>query len=66
MSACGKPRAGLKSRLSIRVRKQSLSQKECGRFRGVPGGNTFLTDGNDTSNQYYGENSGRTRILSHL
>jgi len=30
-------------------------------FRGVPGnGNTFLTDGNDTTNQYYGENAART------
>jgi outer membrane receptor protein involved in Fe transport len=35
-------------------------------FRGNPGGNTFLTDGNDTTNQYYGENAGRTRILSQI
>jgi outer membrane receptor protein involved in Fe transport len=36
-------------------------------FRGVPGnGNTFLTDGNDTTNQYYGENAGRTRILAQI
>ena len=30
-------------------------------FRGNPGGNTFLTDGIDTTNQYYDENAGRTR-----
>jgi outer membrane receptor protein involved in Fe transport len=35
-------------------------------FRGTPGGNTFLTDGNDTTNQYYGENAGRTRIPSQI
>lgn len=35
-------------------------------FRGTPGGNTFLTDGNDTTNQYYGENSGRTRLPSQI
>lgn len=30
-------------------------------FRGNPGGNIFLTDGNDTTNAYYNENAGRTR-----
>ncbi|MBC7927123.1 MAG: TonB-dependent receptor [Bryobacteraceae bacterium] len=35
-------------------------------FRGVAGGNTFLTDGNDTTNQYYNENAGRTRISSQI
>jgi hypothetical protein len=35
-------------------------------FRGVAGGNTFLTDGNDTTNQYYNENAGRTRIQSQI
>ena len=30
-------------------------------FRGIAGGNTFLTDGNDTTEQYYNENAGRTR-----
>ncbi len=30
-------------------------------FRGNPGGNTFLTDGNDTTNSFYDENAGRTR-----
>ncbi|MFB3829983.1 MAG: carboxypeptidase-like regulatory domain-containing protein, partial [Bryobacteraceae bacterium] len=29
-------------------------------FRGTAGGNAFLTDGNDTTNQYYNENAGRT------
>ncbi len=33
-------------------------------FRGNPGGNTFLTDGNDTTNQWYGENAGRTRTYN--
>lgn len=33
-------------------------------FRGTPGGNTFLTDGNDTTNQYYNENAGRTRTYN--
>jgi len=33
-------------------------------FRGNPGGNTFLTDGNDTTNQYYNENAGRTRTYN--
>ena len=35
-------------------------------FRGVAGGNAFLTDGNDTTNQYYNENAGRTRISSQI
>jgi hypothetical protein len=30
-------------------------------FRGNPGGNTFLTDGIDTTNNFYDENAGRTR-----
>lgn len=33
-------------------------------FRGNPGGNTFLTDGNDTTNQFYDENAGRTRTYN--
>src|SRR5581483_7677855 len=28
-------------------------------FRGIAGHNAFLTDGNDTTNQYYNENAGR-------
>ncbi|MDZ4803123.1 MAG: TonB-dependent receptor [Bryobacteraceae bacterium] len=35
-------------------------------FRGAAGGNTFLTDGNDTTNQYYNENAGRTRITTQI
>jgi len=35
-------------------------------FRGVAGGNNFLTDGNDTTNQYFNENAGRTRIQSPI
>jgi len=35
-------------------------------FRGVAGGNTFLTDGNDTTNQFYNENAGRTRITTQI
>lgn len=35
-------------------------------FRGVPGGNTFLTDGNDTTEQYFNENAGRTRITTQI
>lgn len=35
-------------------------------FRGVAGGNSFLTDGNDTTNQYYNENAGRTRISTQI
>jgi outer membrane receptor protein involved in Fe transport len=30
-------------------------------FRGLPGGNSFLTDGIDTTNDFYDENAGRTR-----
>lgn len=33
-------------------------------FRGTPGGNNFLTDGNDTTNAYYDENAGRTRTYN--
>jgi hypothetical protein len=35
-------------------------------FRGVLGGNAFLTDGNDTTNQYYMENAGRTRAHAQI
>jgi hypothetical protein len=35
-------------------------------FRGVSGGNTFLTDGNDTTETFYGENAGRTRIPTQI
>ncbi|MBL0156246.1 MAG: TonB-dependent receptor [Bryobacterales bacterium] len=35
-------------------------------FRGIPGGNAYLTDGNDTTQGYYNENAGRTRISSNL
>jgi len=35
-------------------------------FRGMAGGNSFLVDGNDTTNQYYNENAGRTRLGSQL
>jgi len=35
-------------------------------FRGVAGHNAFLTDGNDTTNQYYNENAGRTRISARF
>jgi hypothetical protein len=35
-------------------------------FRGIAGGNNFLVDGNDTTNQYYNENAGRTRLGSQL
>ena len=35
-------------------------------FRGVPGGNAFLQDGNDTTQQYYNENAGRTRISAQI
>ena len=31
-------------------------------FRGVAGQNSFLVDGTDTTEQYYNENAGRTRI----
>ncbi|MGH7461962.1 MAG: hypothetical protein ACREMA_13185, partial [Longimicrobiales bacterium] len=35
-------------------------------FRGIAGGNSFLTDGNDTTNNFYNENAGRTRITSQI
>src|SRR4029077_712500 len=35
-------------------------------FRGVAGGNSFLTDGNDTTESFYNENAGRTRIRSQI
>ncbi|MCC6369204.1 MAG: TonB-dependent receptor [Bryobacterales bacterium] len=35
-------------------------------FRGIAGGNSFLTDGNDTTDQFYNENAGRTRISSQI
>jgi hypothetical protein len=35
-------------------------------FRGTAGGNSFLTDGNDTTEQYYNENAGRTRIPAQV
>jgi len=35
-------------------------------FRGIAGGNAFLTDGNDTTNNFYNENAGRTRITTQL
>ncbi len=35
-------------------------------FRGTASGNAFLTDGNDTTNQFYNENAGRTRISSQI
>jgi len=35
-------------------------------FRGVANGNSFLLDGNDSTEQFYGENNGRTRLLSQI
>ena len=35
-------------------------------FRGIAGGNAFLTDGNDTTQSFYNENAGRTRISSQI
>ena len=35
-------------------------------FRGVAGQNSFLVDGTDTTEQYYNENAGRTRIASQI
>jgi Carboxypeptidase regulatory-like domain/TonB dependent receptor-like, beta-barrel/TonB-dependent Receptor Plug Domain len=35
-------------------------------FRGVAGGNSFLVDGNDTTETFFNENAGRTRIASQL
>ncbi len=35
-------------------------------FRGMAGGNSFLTDGVDTTNQFYNENAGRTRLGAQI
>ncbi len=35
-------------------------------FRGLAAGNAFLTDGNDTTNSFYNENAGRTRIATQI
>lgn len=35
-------------------------------FRGIAGGNSFLVDGADTTEQFYNENAGRTRISSQV
>lgn len=35
-------------------------------FRGMPSGNAFLQDGNDTTQQFYNDNAGRTRISSNI
>ena len=35
-------------------------------FRGTAMGNSFLTDGNDTTESFYNENAGRTRIGSQI
>ncbi|HEY3457699.1 MAG TPA: carboxypeptidase regulatory-like domain-containing protein [Bryobacteraceae bacterium] len=35
-------------------------------FRGIAMGNSFLTDGNDTTNSFYNENAGRTRVGSQI
>jgi hypothetical protein len=35
-------------------------------FRGVAGQNSFLVDGVDTTEQFYNENAGRTRIASQI
>ena len=35
-------------------------------FRGIAGGNAFLTDGNDTTEQFFNENAGRTRISTQI
>jgi len=35
-------------------------------FRGVAASNSFLVDGNDTTEQFFNENAGRTRIASQL
>jgi hypothetical protein len=35
-------------------------------FRGIAGGNEFLTDGNSTTNAFYNENAGRTRITTQI
>lgn len=35
-------------------------------FRGVANGNSFLLDGNDSTEKFYMENNGRTRIISQI
>ncbi len=35
-------------------------------FRGISSGNAFLTDGNYTTNSFYMENAGRTRISTQI
>jgi hypothetical protein len=35
-------------------------------FRGISAGNAFLTDGNYTTNSFYSENAGRTRISTQI
>ncbi len=35
-------------------------------FHGISAGNAFLTDGNYTSNAFYSENAGRTRIATQI
>ena len=35
-------------------------------FRGIAGGNEFLIDNVDTTNQYYNENAGRTRVGAQI
>src|SRR5437867_3771215 len=35
-------------------------------FRGIAGGNAFLPDGNDTTNSFYMENAGRSRVSTQL
>jgi outer membrane receptor protein involved in Fe transport len=35
-------------------------------FRGVAGQNSFLVDGTDTTEQFYNENAGRTRIAAQI
>jgi hypothetical protein len=35
-------------------------------FRGVAGQNSFLVDGTDTTDQFYNENAGRTRISAQI
>ena len=41
-----------------------MAHSDCSAFRGNPGGNSFLTDGNDTTNAFYDENAGRTRTYN--
>lgn len=35
-------------------------------FHGIAAGNSFLTDGNNTTNSFYSENAGRTRISTQI